>query len=288
MLKNSLYPYIEKYINKYLYGFTKEQFDIGLMSGKIGLENLNLRPDKVNEKLDLKNQSFWLKAGLISNISVTTSIMNIIGEKPLNILIDGIDVILTPSYKWIIKNLVSFVEENKIKIKEPYNKEENNSYDIFQKNVNIFDNSIFVKEKVLEIFKDKSKISNIINKMFKKFFKFYYSKNFSVIATIKNIHIRFEDDQLINYIGDIALGFKINSIEITLSSEGIMKRNSFKLQKFDVYWESNAKILIPSDTLINSLDKEGKLQDTYYSMLKKLNFWKIYLFTKYSIFSSRF
>ena len=237
MLKNSLYPYLEKYINKYLYGFTKEQFDIGLMSGKIGLENLNLRPDKVNEKLDLKNQSFWLKAGLISNISVTTSIMNIIGEKPLNILIDGIDVILTPSYKWIIKNLVSFVEENKIKIKEPYNKEENNSYDIFQKNVNIFDNSIFVKEKVLEIFKDKSKISNIINKMFKKFFKFYYSKNFSVIATIKNIHIRFEDDQLINYIGDIALGFKINSIEITLSSEGIMKRNSFKLQKFDVYWE---------------------------------------------------
>ena len=274
MLKNSLYPYIEKYINKYLYGFTKEQFDIGLMSGKIGLENLNLRPDKVNEKLDLKNQSFWLKAGLISNISVTTSIMNIIGEKPLNILIDGIDVILTPSYKWIIKNLVSFVEENKIKIKEPYNKEENNSYDIFQKNVNIFDNSIFVKEKVLEIFKDKSKISNIINKMFKKFFKFYYSKNFSVIATITNIHIRFEDDQLINYIGDIALGFKINSIEITLSSEGIMKRNSFKLQKFDVYWESNAKILIPSDTLINSLDKEGKLQDTYYSMLKKLNFGK--------------
>ena len=110
--------------------------------------------------------------------------------------------------------------------------------------------------------------------MFKKFFKFYYSKNFSVIATIKNIHIRFEDDQLINYIGDIALGFKINSIEITLSSEGIMKRNSFKLQKFDVYWESNAKILIPSDTLINSLDKEGKLQDTYYSMLKKLNFGK--------------
>ena len=274
MLKNSLYPYLEKYINKYLYGFTKEQFDIGLMSGKIGLENLNLCPDKVNEKLDDKNQSFWLKAGLISNISVTTSIMNIIGEKPLNILIDGIDVILTPSYKWIIKNLKTFDEENNIRIKEPYNQEENNAFDIFQKKVNIFDNSIFNKEKILEIFKDKSKISNIINKMFKKFFKFYYSKNFAVNATIKNIHIRFEDDQLINYIGDIALGFKINSIEITLSSEGIMKRNSFKLQKFDVYWESNAKILIPSDTLNNSLNEEGKLQDTYYTMLKKLNFGK--------------
>ena len=274
MLKNSLYPYVEKYINKYLYGFTKEQLEVGVMSGKIGLENLNLRPDKVNEKLDDKNQPFWLKAGLISKISVTASIMNIIGEKPLNVVIDGIDVILTPSYKWIIKNLNSFVEENKIHIKEPYDQKENNSYDIFQKKVNVFDNSIFSKEKIIEIFKDKSKVSNMINKMFKKFLKFYYMKNFSVIATIKNIHIRFEDDQLINFIGDIALGFKIDIFEITLSSEGIMKKNSFKLQKFDVYWESNAKILIPSDTLNNSFDQEGKLLESYYTMLKKLNFGK--------------
>ena len=46
--------------------------------------------------------------------------MKIIGEKPLNVVIDGIDVILTPSYKWIIKNLNSFVEENQNHIKEPY------------------------------------------------------------------------------------------------------------------------------------------------------------------------
>ena len=274
MFKNSLYPYIEKYINEYLHGFTSEQLQVGIMSGTMELENLNLRPDKVNKKLDDKNQSFWLKAGLISKISVVASIMNIIGEKPLNVIIDGVDVILTPSYKWINKNLYSFVIENKIRIKEPYDEKENNSFDIFQKKVNIFDNSIFVKEKLLEIFKDKSKISNMINKMFKKFFKFYYSKNFSVNAKIKNIHIRFEDDQLINYIGDIALGFRIDLIEITLSSDGIMKRNNFQLQKFDLYWESKAKILIPSDTLNNGLDEEGNLEESYYTMLKKLNFGK--------------
>ena len=274
MFKNSLYPYIEKYINEYLHGFTSEQLQVGIMSGTMELENLNLRPDKVNKKLDDKNQSFWLKAGLISKISVVASIMNIIGEKPLNVIIDGIDVILTPSYKWINKNLYSFVEENKNRIKEPYDEKENNSFDIFKKKVNIFDNSIFVKEKLLEIFKDKSKISNMINKMFKKFFKFYYSKNFSVNAKIKNIHIRFEDDQLINYLGDIALGFRIDLIEIILSSDGIMKRNNFQLQKFDLYWESKAKILIPSDTLNNSLDEQGNLQESYYTMLKKLNFGK--------------
>ena len=275
MLKNSFYPYIEKYINEYLHGFTKDQFQIGVMSGEtLKLENLNLRPDKINETLDDKNYSFWLKAGLISKISIAASIMNIIGEKPLNILIDGIDVILTPSYKWIIKNLNSFVEENQNHIKDPYDEKENNSFNIFQKKVNIFDNSIFTKEKLLEIFKDKGKISKMINKMFKSFFKFYYSKNFSINANLKNIHIRFEDDQLINYTGDIALGFKIDNFEIILSSEGIMKRNNFKLQKFDVYWESNAKILIPSDTLNNSFDEEGKLKETYYDMLKNLNFGK--------------
>ncbi len=133
MLKNSLCPYIEKYINKYLHGFTKEQLEVGVMSGKIGLENLNLLPDKVNEKLDDKNHSFWLKAGLISKISVIASIMNIIGEKPLNVSIDGVDIILTPSFKWIIKNLHSFVVENKVHIKEPYGQRENNSFDIFKK-----------------------------------------------------------------------------------------------------------------------------------------------------------
>ena len=69
MIKNQLYPYIEQYINSYLYGFTKEQLDVGIMKGEIKLEGLNLRPDGVNEVLDKTNNPFWLKAGLISKIS---------------------------------------------------------------------------------------------------------------------------------------------------------------------------------------------------------------------------
>ena len=60
MIKNQLYPYIESYINEYLYGFTKEQLDVGVMKGQIKLENLNLRPDGVNEKFFSKNLRFWL------------------------------------------------------------------------------------------------------------------------------------------------------------------------------------------------------------------------------------
>ena len=117
MIKNQLYPYIESYLKEYLHGFTKEQLDIGIRDGQIKFDNLNLRPDGVNQKMDEKNIPFWIKAGLISKITIGCSIMNFIGEKPLDVLIEGLDIILNPSYKWIIKNMDSFIIENKIMMK---------------------------------------------------------------------------------------------------------------------------------------------------------------------------
>ena len=271
MIKNQLYPYIEQYINELLYGFTKEQFDVGVMNGEIKLEKLNLRPDGANKILDEKNYSFWLKAGFITKIYIGCSIMNFIGEKPLDVVIEGVDIILTPSYKWIIKNIDSFIIENNRQMEIPYDPNENNSMDIFERKVNVVDNSVFKKESIIEIFKDGTKISQLINNLFKYCFKFYYMRNFLVNAKIRNIHIRFEDDQLINYNGDIAIGVKADSVEITLSSEGVMKKDHFKINNLNIYWESNAKILIPSDLLNNSIIN-GELNEKYYDNLKKLNF----------------
>ena len=271
MIKNRLYPYIESYINEYLHGFSKEKLDVGVMNGQIKLENLNLRPDDVNEQMDEKNLPFWLKAGLISKIDIGCSIMNFIGEKPLDIIIEGLDIILTPSYKWIIRNIDSFIVENKIQMKSKYDPNDNNSMDIFTKKINVLDNSIFKKEYIEEIFKDKTRISIEINKFFKFCYTFYYTKNYSINLKIKNIHIRLEDDQLINYNCDIALGCKIDLLEIILSSEGIMKKDSCKISKLNVYWENPAKILIPSD-LLNMSIHDGKLDERYYTNLKKIKF----------------
>ena len=273
MIKNQLYPYIESYLNEYLHGFTKEQLDIGVMNGEIKFENLNLRPDGINQKMDEKNIPFWLKAGLISKISIKCSIMNFIGEKPLDVLIEGLDIILNPSYKWIIKNIDSFIVENKIMMKSAYDPNDNNSMDIFTKKINVLDNSIFKKEYIEEIFKDKTKLSNEINKLFKFCVKFYYQKNFLINLIIKNIHIRFEDDQLINYTGDLALGIKIDYLELILSSEGVMKRDSIKVSKLCIYWEDPAEILIPS-SLLNISIKDGKLDEAYYTQVKKIKFQK--------------
>ena len=273
MLKNQLYPYIESYLKDYLHGFTKEQLDIGIRDGQIKFENLNLRPDGVNQKMDEKNIPFWIKAGLISKITIGCSIMNFIGEKPLDVLIEGFDIILNPSYKWIIKNIDSFIIENKIMMKSVYDPNDNNSMDIFTKKINVLDNSIFKKEYIEEIFKDKTKISNELNKMIKFCTKFYYQKNFLINLTIKNIHIRFEDDQLINYLGNLALGMKIDSLELILSSEGIMKKDFLKINKLCLYWEDPAEILIPS-SLLNISIKDGKLDESYYTNVQKIKFQK--------------
>ena len=100
MLKNQLYPFIESYINKYLWGFTKDQFEIGVTNGNLILNNLNFRPDTFNNFCNEKNFPFWLKFGQIKNVNITCSLMNIIGEKPLLITIENIILILIPSYKY--------------------------------------------------------------------------------------------------------------------------------------------------------------------------------------------
>ena len=105
IIKNKLYPYIEKYINEYLHGFVKERIDIELTKGEVTLEKLSLRPDTINKIMDEANVPFWIKVGLITKIYVGASVLSVIGEIPLEVEIDGIDIILSPSYKWIIKNI---------------------------------------------------------------------------------------------------------------------------------------------------------------------------------------
>ena len=139
MIRNKLYPYIEKYINDYLYGFTKEQMNLAITEGKLELNCIMLRPDVINKIMDDSNVPFWLKAGLINKIYVGCSLMNLIAEIPLEITIEEIDIILSPSSKWINLHLESslneFIKKNPIGIDLNLNNNENLE--------NLFDTSIF-------------------------------------------------------------------------------------------------------------------------------------------------
>ena len=272
MLKHQFYPLIEKYIQEYLHGFTKKQFEIAISKGELKFQYLNLRPDTINKKMDEKNIPFWLKAGLIKKINIGCSVMNIIGEIPLELKIDGFDIILNPSYKLILKNL-ELEEKNSKKLQffgEFMNLEMKSPIDIdFKSRTEDFDKSIF--EPIKELFKDKTIISNIINILYEKCYKFYFLKNVPMSIKIKNIHIRIEDDFFINYNDNIALGIRIENIDMKLGKKGNMKKNSVQISKLDIYWENQAKILIPSNFLY-SLYIDGQLQESYYSQLQDIKF----------------
>lgn len=272
MIKNQLYPYVEKYINEYLYGFSKEQLEVGVMNGIILLEKLNIRPDKANEKLDKQDSPIWLKAGLIRKIQVGCSLMNFIGEKPLEVEIDSIEILLCPSFKWIIQNQFSFLEEDEESIKLEYDAKDNNSKDIFSKRVHIFDGSFFKKKaKLLEFLKDKSKVSEIIHKVFTKAMKFYYQTNYFVNLKIKNVHIRFEDDTF-NYFGGTIFGIRIESLELNLSAEGKLKKDNFKITNLNIYHEdvkSSDNFIISSNLFLSKLN-EGVIEEDYYKIIEEV------------------
>ena len=266
MLKNQLYPYIEKYINEYLYGFSKEKMNLAIIEGKIELEKLNIRPDSINKKMDEINIPFWTKAGLINKIYIGCSLMNFIGEVPLEIGIEGINIILCPSYKWINKNMNNLPLNEYIQ-KNPLGLDLNNTDNLEVK----FDISVFNKEKIDEIFKDKTFISNIVNSLLKRLLDFYKMTNLAVNLKVNKMHIRIEDDELFNYEDNFVLGIKIDNLIAKLGFKGNTKKNSIKIENFSVYWETNPKIIISNEFLNNSI-LSGKLDDEYYKLIKEIDF----------------
>ena len=266
MLKNQLYPYIEKYINEYLYGFSKEKMNLAIIEGKIELEKLNIRPDTINKKMDENNIPFWAKAGLINKIYIGCSLMNFIGEIPLEATIEGINIILCPSYKWINKNMNNLPLNEYIK-KNPIGLDLNNNDNLEVK----FDISVFYKEKIEEVFKDKTVISNIVNSLLKSLFDFYKMTSLAVNLKVNKIHIRIEDDELFNYEENFALGIKIDNLIAKLGFKGNTKKNSVKIENFSVYWETNPKIIISNEFLNNSI-LSGNLDDEYYKLIKEIKF----------------
>jgi hypothetical protein len=239
MIRNQLYPYIEQYINEYLYGFTKEQMDLAITQGKLELNKIVIRPDKINQIMDDSNVAFWVKAGIINRIYLGISLMNLIGELPLEVNIDGINMVLSPSYKWINKNLNKNTANAYTK-KNPVGLNLDTKEDLEID----FDASIFNKTLLEEVFKDKTLISGIVNSLFKNLYDFYKMPNFAVILKINNINIRIEDDELFNYEGNFSLSIRIQGIKMKMGFKGNTKKNSLKIENFAVVWDSSPNLLL--------------------------------------------
>ena len=108
--------------------------------------------------------------------------MNLIGELPLEVNIDGINMVLSPSYKWINKYLNKNPSNTYTK-KNPVGLNLDTKEDL---EIDL-DASIFNKTLLEEVFKDKTLISGIVNSLFKSLYDFYKMPNFAVILKINNI-----------------------------------------------------------------------------------------------------
>ena len=265
MIRNQLYPYIKTYIDEYLYGFSKEQFELAITQGKLELNEMIIRQDKINSIMDENNVAFWLKAGIIKHIHLGISLMNIIGETPLEVNIDGINMTLSPSYKWINKNKnnlsIKYTKKNPIGL---------NLDSLDDLDIN-FDASIFNKTYLEEVFKDNSLISNIINSILSRLYDFYKFPNFAVMLKINNINIRIEDDELFNYEGNFSLSIKIKSIIMKMGFKGNTKKNSLKVENFSVIWETAPNLLI-TNNLLNKSMLTKSIDESYYQKVKDLDY----------------
>ena len=70
MLKGKIYDKCKKYFEDYLFGFDQSQLNMSFLTGNIDLNNVNIRPDKINEIFKKHNIPFALKAGMISKLSL--------------------------------------------------------------------------------------------------------------------------------------------------------------------------------------------------------------------------
>jgi hypothetical protein len=70
MLGNKLYAKFESFFQDYLFNFEQKNLHTSILSGNVNMNNVNIRPDKINEIFKKKNLPIALKAGLISKLNV--------------------------------------------------------------------------------------------------------------------------------------------------------------------------------------------------------------------------
>jgi hypothetical protein len=70
MLKRKLFGALKDTLSKFVYNFKEEMIEVGLLSGKIELKDLIIKPNPVNEIFSKMNSPIRLKAGMIALISL--------------------------------------------------------------------------------------------------------------------------------------------------------------------------------------------------------------------------
>jgi hypothetical protein len=61
---------IKDYSDRFLFGFDQDKLDMSILTGNLEIQNVNVKPDAINEILDKKGIPISLKAGLLSKVKI--------------------------------------------------------------------------------------------------------------------------------------------------------------------------------------------------------------------------
>ena len=75
MLEGRIFEKYNKYFEDYLFGFDQNHMKMSLLKGSINLNNVNIKPNKINEMFAQQNMPIALKAGLISKLSINVRVI---------------------------------------------------------------------------------------------------------------------------------------------------------------------------------------------------------------------
>jgi hypothetical protein len=77
MLKNKIFEKCKQYFEDYLFGFDQDHMTMSLLTGNVVLNNVNIKPDKINEIFASAGAPIAIKAGLISKLSIQVSLLSL-------------------------------------------------------------------------------------------------------------------------------------------------------------------------------------------------------------------
>jgi hypothetical protein len=103
MIKGKIFEKCRKYFEDYLFGFDQDHMQMSLLTGHIDLNNVNIKPDKVNEIFAQANMPIALKAGLISKLSIDLNIWRPFSDA-LKVTVEDMLFIIGPNISHISKD----------------------------------------------------------------------------------------------------------------------------------------------------------------------------------------
>lgn len=181
VLESRLAELLQGQAKKFINGFNAEHLNLGLLSGFLELRNLALNPEPLDELFLGSDLPFVVKAGTLSSAMLQLSLMQ--GE--LEILIDGLTLVVAPACKWLTRE------------------------EVYQHRTNEMERLEFVH------MRSQSQRRNLEREMFRKLFSDYLSR---IKITVKNVHVRLEVEDELSSLGagpTWSLGLIINSCDVT-------------------------------------------------------------------------